>query len=203
MSHPRLSTLKPKVISAFGGFFVPRRYIIWRGSRKEGKIALTFDDGPHPEFTPEILKVLRRYEAKATFFLLGSAIERNPDIVRMIAEEGHCIGNHTYSHARLRAGELETEVKITEDLIVRITGSSSRLFRPPRGELGLRVISTCIRNGLTCVLWSVDSQDWRGISCGEISEIVASYARSGDIILMHDDSEQTLHSLPQLSLIHI
>lgn len=154
--------------------------------QEKPQIALTFDDGPHPRYTVEILDGLARRDVKATFFLLGKNIEGREEIVRRMNEEGHLIGNHSYSHARLislRDVNACEELLKTNELIYDIIGSYPTYVRPPFGEW---------KTGLECeeimipVLWTVDSYDWKNKNADKIYEEVIKNAGDGDIILMHD-----------------
>src|SRR5439155_17382060 len=112
-----------------------REGIVYGVPTKEKLAALTFDDGPHPIYTPEILRILDRYRVKATFFMIGSRMEQYPDVVRSVAAHGHAVGNHTYTHPRDLGSEGEsqvaTELERCERVIERLTGRRTRLFRPP------------------------------------------------------------------------
>lgn len=153
----------------------------------QGKcIALTFDDGPDDKYTTLLLEGLKERGVVATFFLMGQKIEGNEAIVRQMNEDGHLIGNHSYSHIQLtRAGTEKVcrAVEQTSAMIEAITGERPRYLRPPYGdwndELECRV-------ELTTVLWSVDSLDWKLQNRGRIVKRVLKEAEDGDIILMHD-----------------
>jgi peptidoglycan/xylan/chitin deacetylase (PgdA/CDA1 family) len=159
-----------------------------------GQMALTFDDGPNDPYTFELLDLLAKHEAKATFFLIGNYVRQRPDIVRAIHQAGHAIGNHTYSHpnlifvsaARLRQ-ELDDCHKALEDAI----GSHAPLFRPPFGGRRPAVLSAARSHGLTPVMWSVTSYDWSATSPEMIvskvdSHIQARKNRQAEVILLHD-----------------
>jgi peptidoglycan/xylan/chitin deacetylase (PgdA/CDA1 family) len=152
-----------------------------------GKIALTFDDGPG-EATPIILDMLKQAGIRATFFLCGQNVERYPDIARRIAEEGHEIGNHTYSHPRLLGrtpGKIAYEIERAQTIIAHHTGRRPRLFRPPFGLRWFGLFTILERNGLTSVMWSVNSLDWKR----PVEQIVARVVngiRPGAIVLFHD-----------------
>jgi len=150
------------------------------------KIALTFDDGPHPRYTEQILDGLADRDVKATFFILGRNIEGREEIVKRIHDEGHLIGNHTYNHVCLTSLRLETaceELNKENERIYDITGVYPLYVRPPFGEW---------REGLDCkmnmipVMWTVDSKDWMLKNVNEIVGNVVDNVKEGDIILMHD-----------------
>lgn len=157
------------------------------GPRNSRKIALTFDDGPG-EATPSILDMLRKANIRATFFLCGQNVERYPDLARRIAEEGHEIGNHTYSHPRLLGrtpGKIAREIELTQNIIAHRTGRTPTLFRPPYGLRWFGLFPVLRRNNLTSVMWSVNSRDWKRPHT-EIAQQVIKETRPGAVILFHD-----------------
>jgi len=156
---------------------------------EEKVIALTFDDGPHPYDTDKILAVLREYGIRATFFEIGCNVEAYPDVARRVSEAGCEIGNHTYTHphlSKVTAQQLEDEVRRTDEIITRVTGRQPVLFRPPEGALDSPSCLAIERMGRTQILWSVDTNDWRGRRADQIAATVCRRVRGGDIILMHD-----------------
>ena len=158
-----------------------------RGPLGSGKLALTFDDGPGEE-TPAILDLLRQAGIRATFFLCGQNVERYPDLARRIAEEGHEIGNHTYAHPRLLGrtpGRIAWEIERAQRIIARRTGRTPTLFRPPYGLRWFGLFPVLRRNGLTSVMWSVNSLDWK-LSREQVVTRVLREEQPGAIILFHD-----------------
>lgn len=156
---------------------------------EEKKIALTFDDGPHPRFTKEILKILEEYGVTATFFVIGVNAENYPESLQMMVESGCEIGNHTYSHVRIDKmtdAELEAEMVKCEEVLYSMTGNRPTVFRPPEGRVpkGLLPIST--KHGYNVVLWSIDTLDWSHNPSDKICSAVMGNLHGGDIILMHD-----------------
>jgi polysaccharide deacetylase family sporulation protein PdaB len=154
-------------------------------------LALTFDDGPDPKETPAILDILKKYDAKATFFVIGNKVRRNPQIVRREWEEGHEIANHTYHHqflGRVPDWQIQQEIGETQTAIMETTGKKARLFRPPGGVFNSRVLDACKKEQLQLVLWSwhQDTQDWAKPGAGRIVRKVLRNTRNGDIVLMHD-----------------
>ena len=136
---------------------------IHRNGVGTGKVALSFDDGPHPTYTAEILEILKENGVKSTFFVVGQNAREHPDLVRRIAEEGHEIGNHTDSHAFLRDLSLAAmckEVTEASDTIEEITGRRPVLFRPPGGSYSDSKIRVLSEMGYVSVLWSKDTRDW-------------------------------------------
>lgn len=150
------------------------------------KIALTFDDGPHPYYTEEILNILNEYNVKATFFVIGINIQNYPGPLKKIYENGHEIGNHSFSHKDLSMGNTLQELKSCEEMIFRTVGIRPRLFRPPRGYCNETIDVAARELEYTQVLWSIDTLDWKHTPPKEISEKVLSRIQGGDIILMHD-----------------
>lgn len=163
--------------------------IIRSGGPYHKIIALTFDDGPDPVYTPQILDVLKEHNAKATFFLVGKHVEKYPDIAKRIANEGHDIGNHSYSHPNmvlLTRDRLIREVEMAEKAITQAAGVRPYLFRPPRGLHNKALMEIIIQRKYTMVLWSLSSRDWQEPSHKEIVWRVLRGARNGDIVLFHD-----------------
>ena len=164
----------------------------YAANRNAGKVvALTFDDGPHPVYTPQILDILNKHGAKATFFVIGKNAQEYPEIVKRAFDEGHEIGNHTYSHPDMSAIDRKKaaeEIEKTALTIENITGKKSVLFRSPGGYLDDGIISTAHEFECTPVLWSwrQDTRDWAKPSVEYVVKTVLDNLRDGDIILFHD-----------------
>lgn len=155
------------------------------------KVAITFDDGPHPVYTELILEELKDRGVKASFFIIGKNAEEHPDIVKRIYDEGHVIGNHTYSHLRLTALNEESyveELRETSNLIKEITGQETIFVRPPYGEWDKKFEKEL---KMFPVLWTVDPLDWSGTDASFIVEHVVGKVKDNDIILLHDEYEST------------
>lgn len=167
-----------------------------------GAIALTFDDGPHPERTPRVLDLLAQAKVHATFFLIGERAVAHPELVRRIAAEGHEVGNHSWSHARrlpfCSGRRIEAELSRCQDALAELTGVTPRLFRPPYGARDVRVYRIARALELTPVLWSVDSFDWAGVSAQRVLAR-ARRARGGDVVLLHDGDPKAEGLLPALA----
>lgn len=166
----------------------PQDGIIRKGPR-EPTVALTFDDGPSPLYTPRILDILRDKNVKATFFLVGKQVAKYPQIARRILDEGHEIGNHTHSHRDLAPASrrvVRHEVEKAEHAIGDATGVRTRLLRPPRGMYTNSVRKLLIEDGYTIALWNVSSRDWQGLSAQRILARVKAFIRPGGILLFHD-----------------
>lgn len=166
-----------------------------------GYVALTFDDGPHPDTTAPLLDALRAAGARATFFIRGEHAARHPDLLRAIHAGGHWIANHTYTHPRLTeagAGKAFREINQTQAIIRHITHHTPSFFRPPFGETNARVRNHAARLGLTEVLWTVDTHDWADATTAEIVAAAAT-VQPGGIILMHDGGyHTTVRAVPQI-----
>ncbi len=164
--------------------------IVRRIPKNLGKyIALTFDDGPSPEYTPQILDILKSHGLKASFFVTGRMAERYPDIIKRMAEEGHDIGNHTYDHFNLvllNTERVRSQIERCEEAIRSITGDKPVLFRPPRCLHTKRIREILKEKGYQIVLWSVSAADWGPINAKVIIFRVCHFVRPGRIILMHD-----------------
>lgn len=174
-------------------------------------ICLTFDDGPTIEYTPLILDLLQEYGAKATFFVLGEFVEYYPDIACRIAEEGHELGNHTFSHpdlTLLSTDELKKEILRTQQIVHAHTNKHCSLFRPTYGVFYNETVNYVEEElGLGFVLWSRDMliKDWELPGSDVLSKRIDSNAKSGSVVLLHDgggNREQTVetlkHTLPNL-----
>jgi peptidoglycan/xylan/chitin deacetylase (PgdA/CDA1 family) len=155
-------------------------------------VALTFDDGPSSEVTPRVLDILRQRQAKATFFLVGQQVERNPELARRVSDEGHAIGNHTYSHPPLfcflSPARLRAEIERAQDAILRVTGVRPRHFRSP---VGLRhpILKLALeRAALELVLWRLRTYDTRAVTSETLRRRILERVRPGAIVLLHDRS---------------
>ncbi|MDR0958471.1 MAG: polysaccharide deacetylase family protein, partial [Clostridiales bacterium] len=158
-------------------------------------IALTFDDGPNPLTTPALLEGLAKYNAKATFFVLGHRLDSLGDIVRQAAEAGHEIGNHTFNHLELTSinkAEIAEQIDKTSDILFDLTGQEVTLLRPPYGLRNETLIDLCNDRNLTIVLWNVDTRDWDHQNAQKVTEHIVSHAQDGAIMLMHDIYESTI-----------
>ncbi|OUP20258.1 hypothetical protein B5F29_06240 [Lachnoclostridium sp. An196] len=165
----------------------------WESEKK--KIALTFDDGPHPVYTEQVLQVLDQGNIPATFFLLGQNIEEHQDLVKEIDAKGHLIGNHTYHHVQVTSLPLDQaceEIQKTSDLIESLTGKGTEYVRPPFGTWSEGLED---RLNLIPVMWTIDTLDWTTENVDEIVCRVTEQAEENGIILMHDGYESTVQAL--------
>jgi peptidoglycan-N-acetylglucosamine deacetylase len=173
--------------------------------RVEHAVALTFDDGPSPTFTPQVLRVLRRMHVHATFFVIGFLADAYPDLVRQEHQAGMAIGNHTYNHPevppfkQLPRQLLDAEIQLGAQSLTRI-GVRPALLRPPAGSTSPKVVAAAERAGERVVLWSVDPTDWpAGVTAPEIKRRVLGAVQPGSIVLLHDgggDRSPTVKALP-------
>ncbi|MER7505705.1 polysaccharide deacetylase family protein [Nonomuraea pusilla] len=163
-------------------------------------LALTFDDGPG-EHTPTLLRVLREEGAKATFFLVGKQVERRPSVARQEAEEGHAVGNHTYSHPWLTSlydNEILEQLRTTQALIADATGQRPTMYRPPYGETDERVLGLADQQELAQILWTGTTLDWKLRDAKKIKAAVLRLAKRDGVILMHDTVPQTVQAMPEI-----
>jgi peptidoglycan/xylan/chitin deacetylase (PgdA/CDA1 family) len=172
-----------------------------RGPRRGRAAALTFDDGPHPDFTPQLLAILRPYHVKATFFVVGEMAEKAPELILEERAAGHVVGNHTYHHVNLTkipVNEIVTEWQACQDVVKDITGETMRFCRPPGGDYDKEVIEAAMMLGLTTVLWTDDPGDYAKPGAKTIEMRVLDTVNDGAIILLHDGVQQTVDVLPQI-----
>jgi len=178
------------------------RRICWRIAPAAG-VALTFDDGPDPVHTPQILDLLAQNQARATFFLLGEYVDRYPELVKRIVDEGHTVGNHTYSHLRCRDLDLPTllrQIERTDAALEAAIGTrlaSLPIFRPPFGELRVSQALYLAATGRSLAFWNQDSRDYRNASGDEIAAL-GSRLKAGDVVLLHDRFPTTVEALPAM-----
>lgn len=179
----------------------------FKGSSETPKVAITFDDGPHSVYTSEILDILKRNNAKATFFLLGSNIGGQQEKIRRIVAEGHTIGNHTWSHPDIRkltSEQLVSEINQLDVTIEKITGRKPALFRPPYGFFNDQNLVQLSNNNYKLIKWSVDSFDWRDRDVDKILTNILPGIKQGSVILFHDTmvgadrTSATVRALPDL-----
>lgn len=167
------------------------------------EVALTIDDGPHPEHTPRVLDLLAAAGMKATFFVVGDSCRRYPDVVRRITAEGHELGNHTWLHGEPTRTSTETflkEIQQTRQLLRDLTGYDCRLTRPPKGELTFGKTLGLWRQQQTIVLWNVDPKDYAMHDRNEMLRWCDAYQpNNGDIVLLHDDQPYSAIFLERLA----
>lgn len=176
-----------------------KRFAYWLASPKERllgtteEVALTFDDGPDPIYTPKVLDVLARRSVPATFFLVGERIQRYPELVRRIVDEGHSVGSHSHSHPdmwTISSAELRQQYVEGMKALHETTGRHSALVRPPKGWLDLRTAIVFRRLGMEPILWNLSGNDWEvGVTPSAILDAIGT-PTGGDVILLHDAIER-------------
>ncbi len=180
--------------------------VAWSGPSERPRVALTFDDGPNPSATGAVLDLLRECGAKGTFFLVGQRLEGGGEaagaLVRRMRDEGHEIGNHSWSHpniSRLSHAEIRRQIERTQVAIDRVAGVRPTLFRPPGGALDFAAVRSLAGTEIRdVVMWSVDPSDWARPGRDRIWRRVADAVQPGSIILLHDTHGETLNALPLL-----
>jgi peptidoglycan/xylan/chitin deacetylase (PgdA/CDA1 family) len=168
----------------------------------EKLVALTFDDGPWPNTTEQVLDILNQYNVKATFFWIGKHIQRNPEIAQKVVAANHAVGNHTWSHLIDNMDEFTAaaEVSNAAKLIYKTTGVKTSLFRPPGGNLNGKLVPYAQAKKQAITMWTVDSEDYY-VSSPIIVDNVLRNVKSGSIVLLHDgggDRTSTIQALPQI-----
>ncbi|HUR75441.1 MAG TPA: polysaccharide deacetylase family protein [Sporichthya sp.] len=163
-------------------------------------VAITFDDGPGSQ-TDQLLAMLRAADALATWFPLGEVVSDSPERLRAIAEAGHEIGNHSWSHPQLTAtsnGQIETQISRTADLIDKLLGTRPTLVRPPYGAINKRVAAELRQLNAPAILWDVDPLDWKYRNSDRVYRSVMSQVRPGSIVLLHDIHPTTVAAMPRI-----
>ena len=188
-----------------------RHDIFYHAGVKDKVVAITFDDGPSPDWTPRILDELKAADVKATFFMLGQHVLKYPDVARRVAAEGHEIGNHSFDHHGLffyTVKQAEWEILECEKAIKDVTGVSTRYFRPPKAWINDKEKAALSYIGYKVILWSLNSKDWVTFDDKYIVAFIDKNVRPGDIILFHDsggvfgldggDRDETVRTIPDL-----
>ncbi|MFA4889807.1 MAG: polysaccharide deacetylase family protein [Candidatus Omnitrophota bacterium] len=173
----------------FDEVVITRKGTIYRVNTAKKLVALTFDDGPSPKWTPLVLAELKRAGVKATFFMLGDHVAKYPEVAKMVQEQGHEIANHSYSHHVLiyyKTEELDKELIDTQEAIQKATGVSVKYFRPPKAWLTSKEKKRVKELGYKIILWSLNSKDWVTFDDKYIINFIIRNIRPGDIILFHD-----------------
>jgi len=194
--------------TAFGSWFIRWNYHVKslhsNPNTSEGHIAITFDDGPHPEYTAYVLNLLKKHDAKATFFLIGRNCETYPELVQQIINEGHTIANHTYSHVKkigfLGTGKVTVELEKTNQLVEQQTGLKLRLFRPAFGVTNPKIAKALKRLNLQSIGWNQRSYDTTKLKEEQVYDRITKNLKKGDVILLHDTSAKSVAVLERLLL---
>ncbi len=177
--HPKLIEPPPSIVPPRPNPLPP----LGDGPRR---IALTFDDGPHGTHTITILNILKKYNVKATFFMLGIQVSRFPQVAKMVADAGHEIGNHSWNHENLRtlsAGDLRSNLNRTNQLIKEVTNITPKIMRPPYGH-----VNDFVKNNtdMRIIMWNIDPQDWKYRNAQTVYQHVRYSAQDGSVVLLHD-----------------
>ena len=191
------------VAAVLAGRVLPRRLFQRCGPASSRAVALTFDDGPDPDQTPRILDALRDAGVVATFFVVGSKVERHPEVIRRIVEEGHVVGNHSFTHPRpgaIDAAGLVAEAEKTDDVLAAVVGRRASMFRPPYGGLSFKKLLGLWKVGRSLVFWNVDPKDFSCLTVDEVrSNLSRRPLRAGDVILMHDTVPFAAALIPEIA----
>ena len=176
-----------------------RQLPIYCVQREQKLVAISFDAAWGNEDTQQLIDILNKYEVNATFFLVGDWVDKYPESVKALADNGNEVMNHSTSHAhfsKLSANDIVSDISSCNDKIEAITGVRPTLFRCPYGEYDDHVISAVNSMGMTAIQWDVDSLDWKDISASEISERVLKRVQPGSIVLFHNAAKHTPEALP-------
>lgn len=184
-----------------GGVFnaADREVPIYAVDTREKKLAISFDAAWGADYTPTLLKILEENDVKTTFFLTGIWVKKYPEMVKAIAAAGHELGNHTSTHPHcneLSEEEFIKELKDNEEMIFKLTGKRTRLFRPPFGEYNNTNIRAARKLGYEVIQWSVDSLDWQELGVEAVVDRVLKNAHPGAIVLFHNNAKYTPEALP-------
>jgi peptidoglycan-N-acetylglucosamine deacetylase len=170
------------------------------GNRKQKRVAFSFDDGPDSGYTPVILDLLKQQEIQAAFFVVGNKVEKNMEIIRRIDQEGHIMGGHSYSHHfffdLFPARRMKTELQLTEEIVMKITGKKMKLFRPPYGVTNPVLARVVKKLGYHVVGWSLKSNDTVTSDSQVLLERLQKKVKGGDLLLFHDTKPILSQVLP-------
>ena len=178
-----------------------RKVPIYNVKTDEKVVAISFDAAWGADKTEKIMEILKEYDAKATFFLVGFWVENYPEIAKKIAENGFEIGTHSNTHpdmAKLDGEQMKLELETSIKIIENVAGKKVELFRPPYGSYNNTLIETCEELNLKTIQWDVDSLDWKGISAVDITTRILNKVFNGSIILCHNNSDHILEALPMV-----
>ena len=194
------------VLTIIGSFHIRWNYFLKANHKndqiKENAVALTFDDGPNKDFTPKVLELLKKYNAKASFFCVGKNVNEHPDILNEIAKNGHLIGNHSFSHKNsfgfLSTKEVISELEETRKIIEEKVNLKVKYFRPPFGVTNPNIANAVKKLNLHTFGWSIRSLDTIAKDPEKVYHKIVSKLKKGDIVLMHDTSELSVFVLEKL-----
>lgn len=172
---------------------------IYRVKNDEKTVALTFDAAWGNEDTQQLIDILAKYKAKATFFLVGNWVTKYPESVKALADAGHEIGNHSDTHphfSKMSREEMKKNIMLCNEKIYTVMGKLPTVFRAPYGEYNNLLIETMADTGMSCIQWDVDSHDWMDLSAPQITDRVLKQVKSGSIVLFHNAALHTPEALP-------
>jgi len=181
--------------------FFDRLIPIYRVEAQEKRIAISFDAAWGADQTPEILEILKKYNVKTTFFLVKIWMDKYPEMTRLIASEGHEVGNHSATHphmGKLSKEEIIKEIQTTHNRIKELTGQDCKVFRPPFGDYSDTLIKTAQELGYYVIQWDVDSLDWKNLSASAIYDRVIKRVKPGSIVLFHNNGKNTPQALKMI-----
>ena len=174
------------------------RGVVWRMNPSSKVVYLTFDDGPIPECTPQVLEILAQYGVKATFFMVADNAQQHPELLQRILQDGHAVGNHTFHHMRGCRNNLDAYLADVEDANQLL---QTQLFRPPHGRMRIAQKKELLRKGYQIYLWDVLTHDYNPCySTEKMLAIIQKYTRNGSIIVLHDSIKSMDRMLPLLPL---
>lgn len=185
-------------------YFEKRGEIVWELAMPHKAVAITFDDGPSPSFTRQIMDLFSHYQGYATFFVTGTQVEKFPDVLQEIARRRHEIGNHLYHHRpipSLSEYHLIRELQRTHRLVQELTGNTIRIFRPINGFYDEKVVRAAHAMNYQVIIWSQDSQDWSKKTGNEIATRIIDEIRPGQILLFHDQGGNRNNTIDALKII--
>ena len=168
---------------------------------QKNHISITFDCAWGSDDIDKILSVLKKHNCSATFFVLGTWAQNNPEAIKKIVSSGHEIGNHSHNHTyytTISSEEIIADIEKANAEIEKITNIKPQLMRVPSGDYNNTVISSVKKAGMECIQWSVDSLDWRGLTCDQMLERIIPKTKPGDILLFHNDTSHTAESLDKI-----
>ena len=217
-ARPSSRWLVPLLLLAFSSFLLstdcdsgaPQATHLSSGCSDRQQVALTFDDGPNPPYTQQILDILRAHDARATFFVEGEAAAAHPELVRQEKDLGMAVGSHSYAHSndleQADSDSFAADLKRAEAVLEGILGYRPRLYRAPYGHTSEAMLRGLYRAGYVSIGWDIDSEDWNDVPSDQIVENVLSKAHPGGIVLLHDgglgegnpDRTATVEALPRI-----
>ena len=182
----------------WGSYFVGSNFyfnIICSAKTEKKQIAISFDDGPLPEFTPQVLQVLKEYNVPAAFFCIGKKVQEHEELFKRIIEQGHLVGNHSYSHHKwfdlFSANKMYADLQMMDDIMKKITGLKPRLFRPPYGVTNPNLKKAVIKGNYIPIGWNIRSFDTVIKDEQKLLQKVTSLLKPGAVVLFHDTAKAT------------